>query len=264
MSLDRHAELVGEHLRERRFVALPVRRRAGRGADPAVALDRHLRVLPAAGRQRGRRTEAAHLDVHRQSQSDQPSLRARGVAFGLQLLPLGVLQREVERLLVVARVVDRAHLRRERKLVRLDEVLPAELGRIHLQLARQHVHRALDEVGRFGAAGAAIGVGRRLVGEDLGERRANRRNVVGRVRHHHRQRRDGGREQHVVGADVGDEPQLQAEHRAVALGREIDVAEDVAAVRRGDERFRAILRSTSPGCRGAWRPPPRRTPRRRC
>ena len=72
--LDRHAELVGEHLRERRLVALAVRRRAGGGADPAVALDRHLRMLPAAGRQRRRRAEAADLHVHRQPEADQPAL----------------------------------------------------------------------------------------------------------------------------------------------------------------------------------------------
>ena len=239
---ERHAELVGEHLREGRFVPLTVRRRAGGGADPAVPFDRHLRVFPPAGRQRRGRADAAHLHVHRESQADQPSLGAGGVALGLQALPLGRFERHVERLLVVARVVDGAHLRRERKLMRLDEVLPAELRRIHLQLAREHVHRALDEVGRFGTAGAAIGIGRRLVGEDLGQRRADRRNVVGRVRHHHRERRDGRRQQHVVGADVGDQAKLQAEHRAVALRREIHVAEDVAAVGRGHEGLRAVFR----------------------
>ena len=170
-----------------------------------------------------------------------------------------VFERHVERLLVVARVVDRAHLRRERKLIRLDEVLPAELRRIHLQLAREHVHRALDEVGRLGTAGAAIGIGRRLVREDFGQRRANGRNVVGRVRHHHRERRDGRRQQHVVGADIGDQAHLQAEHGAIALRREIHVAEDVAAVGRGHEGFRAVLRPTSPECRGAWRSRPPRT-----
>ena len=72
--LDRHAELIGEHLRERRLVALAVRRRAGRRGDAAVALDRHLRVLPAAGRQRRRRPDAADLDVHRQAEADEPSL----------------------------------------------------------------------------------------------------------------------------------------------------------------------------------------------
>ena len=47
--LDRHAELIGQHLRERRLVALAVRRRAGRGRDAAVALDGDLRVFPASG-----------------------------------------------------------------------------------------------------------------------------------------------------------------------------------------------------------------------
>jgi len=40
--LHRHAELIREHLRERRLVALAVRRGAGRGANPAVAFDRDL------------------------------------------------------------------------------------------------------------------------------------------------------------------------------------------------------------------------------
>ena len=48
-------------------------------------------------------------------------------------------------------------------------------------------------------------------------------------------------EQHVVGADVGHEPQLDAEHLAVALGRQREVAVNVAPVRRGDERLAAVL-----------------------
>ena len=163
--------------------------------------------------QRRRGAEAAHLDVHRQAEADEPALRLRRIALGLELGPLRVLQREVQALLVVARVVDRAHLRRKRKLVRLDEVLAAQLGRIHLQLARQHVHGPLDEVGRFRTAGAAIRVGRRLVGEDLRQRDADRRDLVGRIRHQHRERRDGRGQQHVVGADVGDQAQLQARAR---------------------------------------------------
>ena len=186
-------------------------------------------------------TEAADFDIHREPEADEPAFLARLVALGFQRVPVRRLQRRVERLVVVTRVVDRAHLRLIRELVRLDEVPPPQLGRIHLQLAREHVHRALDEVGRFGTAGAAIGVGRRLVGEDLGQRRANRRDVVGPVRHQHRQRRDRRRQQHVVGADVGDQPHLQAEHLAVLARRDVDVAEDVAPVRGRDERFGSIL-----------------------
>ena len=47
-----------------------------------------------------------------------------------------------------------------------DEVLEADLGRIHFELGGQHVHHALDAVGGFGTAGAAIGVGGDAVGED--------------------------------------------------------------------------------------------------
>src|SRR5205809_848608 len=83
-------------------------RGAGGSADPAVAFDRHLRVLPPSGRQRRRRTKAAHFDVHGQAEPDQAPLRARGVALLLQLLPVRILQRQVEGLLVVAGVVDGA------------------------------------------------------------------------------------------------------------------------------------------------------------
>ena len=80
--LERHAELIREHLRERRLVALAVRRRAGRRGDAAVALDRDLPVFPPAGRQRRRGTEAADLDVHRQAEADEPPVLARLVALG--------------------------------------------------------------------------------------------------------------------------------------------------------------------------------------
>jgi hypothetical protein len=37
--------------------------------------------------------------------------------------------------------------------------------RIHLELSRNHVHHALDPVGSFGTSSAAVGIGRRAVGE---------------------------------------------------------------------------------------------------
>ena len=43
--------------------------------------------------------------------------------------------------------------------------LPAELDRVHLQLARERVDRPLDRVRRLGPARAAVRVGRRLVRE---------------------------------------------------------------------------------------------------
>ena len=239
--LDGHAKLVGKHLSERRLVALAVRRRTGCGADPAITLDCDLSMLPATGGQCRRRADAADLHVHRETETDEPSLCLCRIALLLEVVPLRVHQRRVERLCVVAGVVHRTHLRLERELVRRDEVLAANVSRIHVELARQHVHRALDEVGRFRPSRTAVGVGRCLVREDFRQRRADGGDVVGRVRHQHRQRRDRGREQHVVGADVGDEPHLEAEHRAVALRCQLDVAEDVATVRGRHKRLGAIL-----------------------
>src|SRR3546814_8130511 len=67
------------------------------------------------------------------------------------------------------------------ELVRLDEVLQAQLDRVHAELLGQDVDRPLDHVGRLGdAERAAVGdAARRLVGVDAVDRHMGRRNVVG-------------------------------------------------------------------------------------
>ena len=101
-----------------------------------------------------------------------------------------------------------------------DEVLQADLGRIHLQLGRQHVHHALDAVRGFRTARAAIGVG----GHAVGERADDIGRDVGRAvqaRHHqHAERGNAGSQQLVIRAQILDELQLDAQDGAVALGRE--------------------------------------------
>jgi hypothetical protein len=234
---ERNAELIREHLGERGLVPLAVRRRAGCRADAAVALDRDLRMFPPTGREERGRADPAHFDVHRQAQADESSLRFGRISFRLQALPVRVPQREVQRLFVVARVVHRTHLGLEGELVRLDEVLAPQIGRVHVELPREHVHRALDEVARFRAARASIRVGRRLVREHFGDRHTDCRDVVGRVCHQHGEGGHQRGEEHVVGADVGDEAELQAEHLAGARGGDVHVAEDVTSMNRGHEGF---------------------------
>ena len=97
-----HTELVGQHLREGGLVALSVRRRAGRSADPAVPLDGDLRVRKVC---EGRRYQddmlkltwygRSILDVLEVTVTDAPWLlrvgqdppqRGAGIARGLQLL----------------------------------------------------------------------------------------------------------------------------------------------------------------------------------
>src|SRR5581483_6190802 len=67
---------------------------------------------------------------------------------------------------VVAAVVLPAERRRVGELLRLDEVLEAQLGRVDPQLVRQPVHHPLDGMDRLGdTERAAIGdAARRLVG----------------------------------------------------------------------------------------------------
>ena len=54
-------------------------------------------------------------------------------------------------------------------------------GRVHVELARQHIDHPLDEVGGFGhPERAAIGdAARRLVGVDAVDRQMGDRNVIG-------------------------------------------------------------------------------------
>ena len=111
-----------------------------------------------------------------------------------------------------------------------DEVLEAQLGRIHLQLGGEHVHHALDAVRGFGTAGAAIGVGGDAVGEDADDVGGDVAEFVEARHHQHGERRDGGGEELVVGAEVLNQLQAQAEHRAVSLGGDLVVIHVAAAV----------------------------------
>src|SRR5207302_3231158 len=69
---------------------------------------------------------------------------------------------------IVAGIVLPAQGRVIRELLRLDEILQPQFGRIHAELLRQNIHRALDAVRRLGdAERTSIGdAARRLVGVD--------------------------------------------------------------------------------------------------
>ena len=94
-----------------------------------------------------------------------PSARALACS-GAQLRVVHRVERLVERRGVVAAVVSRGRWRGVGELVVADEVLQADLDRVHVQFGGQHIHHALDAVRGFGPAGAAIGVGGHAVGED--------------------------------------------------------------------------------------------------
>ena len=125
--------------------------------------------------------EEDHADAH-----EVAGLAAlEGLLLRLLLLAQLAVADGVHRLLhggvIVAGVVFPAERRLIGELLAADEVLHAQLGRIHAELLRQDVHGALDAVGGLGdAERAAIGdAARRLVGVDAVDRAVGDREVVG-------------------------------------------------------------------------------------
>src|SRR4029453_14676446 len=132
--------------------------------------------------------------------------------------------------LVVAGVVREPGDGRVRELLVLDPVAAGQLDRVHRQPGGQLIHDPLDDEGRLRPPGAAVGVGRRLVGEDaLAGERVRLELIDARV-HVATQQRDARRQQLQVAAHVGGEVDLQAQDATVSGGGELDVLDDVAAV----------------------------------
>ena len=146
----RAAEDVGDDLRGRRLVPLPLRRRAERDHDLAEDVELDRRDLVVA-RELQRRVDVLRLGevvrarVERRADAEAEQLAARlGVgAPRLDGVVADQLEREVERARVVARVVDAAARRRVRHLLGLDVVELAQRDRIEVELVRDDVDDAL-------------------------------------------------------------------------------------------------------------------------
>src|SRR5207244_13156631 len=91
-------------------------------------------------------SKAAEADLHQFSACP---------LFSLLFAKLGiadVFDRLRESVVVVAAVVLPAHCGFVREFVRRNEVLPPEIGRIHVELMRHDIDHALDGVSSFGYA----------------------------------------------------------------------------------------------------------------
>ncbi len=186
-----------------------------------------------------------HISV--QVEKPDPDLLVRAALAPLGLLAADVvvaqgLDHRVVGQRVVARVDRQAARDREvREAVGRDVVLAPELGRVHVQLPRQQVHRPLDRVGGLGPAGAAVGVGRRGVGVDVGVLEVVALDVVEAAVEPRAEHLDAGRDDLVVRADGA-----------------VDVHPD------GLQRRRRASRPSPCRCRGrargSWRGSPRSAP----
>jgi hypothetical protein len=101
-------------------------------------------------------------------------------------------------------------------------------GSIFNSAARMSTMRSM--VCRFGAAGAAVRIGRHAVGEHADDLGVDVLEAVQARHHENGERRDGRRQQLVIRAEVLDELHLHAEDGAVAVGGEFEIVDVAAAV----------------------------------
>ena len=237
----RDAELVRHDLRERRLVPLTLRLDAELEHALAGRVDTELcRVDHRKTRDVADLRHAGTDDLGERREADAHDL-ALGALLGLLLAELVVadqIERDVQRLLVVARVVLPAHRALVRELLRLDEVLAAQLGGVDAGLQREVLHQTLDQVRGLGdAERAPVGnAARRLVRVDTIDLAVRRLEVVrprgdveeaGRPLRRLRLRVEGT----VVGEDVG----ANGKHLAVLRGRELALHVVIAGKARGHE-----------------------------
>ena len=154
--------------------------------------------------------------------------------------PVGNLLRARERGGEIAGIVNLAGRRRIGHRLRLDEVAAAQgIGR-DAELARGGIDRALDQIGSFRAAGAAIGVDRHGIGVDRAQANMRGRNVVDAGRHADAEPGNVGRVAGQIGAHIGDDVELQPEDLAPVVERELGGRDIVAAVAVGEEMLGAL------------------------
>jgi len=176
--LDRHPELVGQDLGERRRVALALRRRADEAAHFPGRLDPHrggvvTRDLSHAAQAERSRPHAGELRVR--GDADTAVLPDRRVArLGAPARVVAARERALQRLLGIAAVDDQPGRRLERQLAHVDEVATPDVDGIEAGAPGDHVDDALAHERAQRHADAAVRAGRALVGGDgvrlVGER----------------------------------------------------------------------------------------------
>ena len=123
----------------------------------------------------------------------------------------------------------------------IDEVPPADLLPGQAKLARRSIHEPLHDVTGLRAAGTPVGGNGHGVGVEAAHGVIEGRYPVdgpsdtpaGHGRHEGPHRR-------AVGAEVSERLDVEAEHPTVRIQRQLRFREVVAAVRVGEEHFRAV------------------------
>jgi len=159
----------------------------------------------------------------------------------LEAVVVGERQRLVEDGCELAAVDGRANRRLVRHRRGLDQVAPAQLHRIDAGHARRLIDHALHHEIRLGPSGAAVGRGRRGVGEDATRTHVDARNVVhageaaGEVHG-----LDIGADSADIGAHVAEVTHAHRQEFSPLVERKLDLAEGVARVIVAEEGLGAV------------------------
>ena len=219
------AEVVGQHLRDHRVLALALQRETDAHGDLAAHVDVHRRALGHADAAHaddgvGVPVEDAGLDRGHDADAEVASLRERLGLLRAQRLVVADLEHLVQRRFVFPAVVLLSARDRVGELVRRDEVLAPDLRRVDTQAAGRDVHQLFEhEVVRRWPHPAIRALGELVRGDD--------RQVVLRCRDRvaadergHRLRRRCRREAFGRGAEVIEQLHLEARDGAVRLDRD--------------------------------------------
>ena len=230
---------VGDHLREDRLHALPLRASAGGDVDLAGRIDAHGRAFE--------RSDAGAFDVAAEAETEIAALRARlALPLAKRRHAADRVERLLQRLRIVAAVVD------DRLAVAIgnaeaighlgarDHVAHPHVGRIEAKLGGDQVHDPLHGEGRFRPTGAAIGRVRDLGGR--GDPRVDGE-VVELVRpgQMHRGVVGDARSDRIPGAAIDDEAVAKRQQPAVVVEADLDVVDLVARMARRHEVLVPVL-----------------------
>ncbi len=207
---EREPEPVRDDHRERRLVPLSVRERSG--AQDGLAFGRDLDRPELRLHQAVRDLD---VDADADAQRDRVARLAPPSLLVAERPVAGRLEREVERSLVVARVVVRARGGGEGERISGDEIATPHLGGVEPELGGEEIHGPLDRLRRLRSPGAAERPDRRRVGDDARELRLDRRDCVHTARHHGGEAREHGSDARIC-ADVLEDAQ--------AVGLDVSVA----------------------------------------
>ena len=227
--------------------------RPDRHHDLAGQVDAHVRALPqarspalAGEADPLRGCDAADLDVRREADPEVATLRPGRFLLPPEPLVIHRLERPVERLLVVARVVleplQEVRAGGVREVLRRYEVPPAHVDRIQAELPGDQVDPPFDDVRRLRPACTAIRVDHGRVRVNAEHLTVDARDPV-RAREHApvQRRRDARCDRRENAAQVRVRLRAERGDRAVVLRADLEIRDVIAAVRRRAVVLRAAL-----------------------